>query len=142
MKLYLQKIDKNGHITDYGMVCDKLVTEGFANFVAGALAGSGSITDFNYHDTGTGTTEPAESDTALENATGMAKVAGSQSVAGTGNVYVTEATITYDADYTITEHGVFNAADLLMDRSTFSGKSVSSGDKLKFTYTYTVDYGG
>jgi len=141
-KLALERI-RGGRVEDFGVVSTKVVTENFAGHLADVLQGLVAVGSFKYHDSGTGLTAAAETDSVLENPLALARVVGTQEEGAAANVYRTIATVTYDGDYEITEHGVFNAATggILMDRSTFAAKTVANGDQLRFTYDYTIDYG-
>ncbi len=136
-------IRKNGEIIDLGVLCRKVVTDDFADLLIDIMQNLGvSINTFKYHDSGTGTTAAVAADSALEVPTGLAKVVGTQTEGASSKIYKTVGTITYDAEYAITEQGVFNSANVLLDRHTFSLIGVQSGDKIEFDYEFTCNSGG
>jgi hypothetical protein len=98
----------------------------------------------NYHDSGTGTTAAATSDTALQTATGNSRVAGTQSGGTSNNIYQTVATLAYTATAAITEWGLFTASTsgTLWDRKVFTAINVVNGDSIQFTYQLTCVAGG
>jgi len=132
----------DGAVEDLGIIATRVVTDAFVALIVDALMGTGSLTGFKYHQSGTGTTAESAADTDLELPV-ESRVAGTQAEYAP-NVYETVATITYSAAYTITEHGVFNAdtGGVLMDRSVFAGISVAAGDSIEFTYRITFNSGG
>jgi hypothetical protein len=134
----------DGRVEDLGVICRKKVTQAFVKRLANQLANNFAGADsFKYHDSGTGTTAESNADTGLETPTGLARVAGTQAdtSSGTTGNYRTVATITYNASYAITEHGVFNAstAGTLLDRSVFAAINVANGDSIQFTYDLTIN---
>jgi hypothetical protein len=108
-----------------------------------AAAGSADVTNFKYHDSGTGTGAEAIGDTALGTPTGDARVVGTQdnSVA---KQYKSVATLSYTTTLAITEHGLFSASTTgtLWDRTKFSAINVGSGDSIQFTYILSISDGG
>jgi len=105
--------------------------------------GSADITNFKYHDSGTGSTAEAIGQTGLITPTGDARVTGSQSGA-TSKTYVTVATLPYTTTLAIVEHGIFSASSTgtLWDRSLFSAVNVVNGDSIQFTYNLSLSDGG
>lgn len=127
-------IKANGQEYDLGIISKQLVvTVGLAAIQA-KLAGA--TTSFNKQRSGTGTTAPAASDTALETPTG-ANVT-SSSVTSAAAVFTAVATINYTTTLAITEHGMFNDTPTLIDRSTFSAINVVNGDAIVFTFNLTA----
>lgn len=124
-----------------------VVTTAFVNALASHLNNAGStISDFKYHDSGTGTTAAAIGDTDLQTPAGPATRATGSQGAST-NVYTTVGTISYTSTLAITEWGLFRdatrgAPDTLADRRVFSAINVVSGDSIQFTYTLTTNAGG
>lgn len=136
-------IRANGKIENLGVLARKKVTDAFVAYLVDSLQDSGTypMSDFKYHDSGTGTNAEDKTDTALQTPTGVARVSGSQAEGATANIYKTIATITYDGSYAVTEHGVFSAATsgTLMDRSVFSAINVNNNDSIQFTYELTCN---
>ncbi len=138
-------IRKDGTVVDYGVVCERVVTDAFVAALVDTLQSSvASFSDFKYHDSGTGTNVEAAADTVLQTPCGEARDVGTQIEGATANIYKSVATNTYGGTFAITEHGLFNnaAAGTLMDRSVFSAINVDSGDKIEFTYQLTCTSGG
>jgi hypothetical protein len=137
---------RNGKVIKKRRVLDKVVTNSFVNDIVDVLQGLvgplGTIDDYKYHGSGTGTTAEAAAQTGLITEVGT-RVTGTQ-VEGTANQYKSVATITYSDTHAITEHGLFNAstAGTLMDRTRFSAVNVISGDSIQFTFTITFQAGG
>lgn len=134
----------DGSVVDYGVVCRRVVTTAFVNFMVDQLQTETSVWgDFKYHDSGVGTTDPAVGDTAIETTDGESRATGSQTESA-ANVYRSVGTISYTTTKAITEHGLFNdsSAGTLMDRSEFAAINVVSGDSVQFTYDFTVTAGG
>jgi len=121
-----------------------LVTNVGVAYEAATFAGGASTSDFNYHDSGTGTTAAAVTDTALQTPTGNSRVAGTQSTPGSTNVYQTVATLSYTSSFAITEWGLFSASTsgTLWDHRVFSAYNVVSGNSIQFTYQVTFPSGG
>jgi len=144
-ELYGKLIKPNGEILNLGLLSTKYITDAFAEYYIDCLQGlETGIADFKYHDSGTGTTAEAVTQTTLITPTGVARVAGTQVEGSTAKVYQSVGTITYDGVYSITEWGLFNALtnSTLMDRAVFTAVSVTNGFKLQFTYNHTALSGG
>jgi hypothetical protein len=126
------------------IVVFSLVTNAGVAYEAAAFAGGSTVANFNYHDSGTGTTAAAVTDTALQTPTGQARVAGTQTTPGSTNEYQTVASITYTSSYAITEWGLFSASSsgTLWDHRVFSAINVVSGNAIQFTYQCTFPSGG
>lgn len=136
----------NGKAIHLGLISTKVVTTAGVNYMRddfNAAAGGADITNFKYHDSGTGTTAEAIGQTGLVTPTGDARVSGSQAGA-VSKTYVTVATLPYTTTLAITEHGVFSASTTgtLWDRSVFAALNVVNGDSIQFTYTLTLNDGG
>lgn len=103
-------------------------------------ASSARINAFNYHDSGTGTTAFANSQTALVLQAGPAtRATGTQSNPASGQ-YRSVGTISYTSALAITEWGVFSQAaqgGTMWERQTFAAVNVANGDSIQFTYTLT-----
>ena len=135
----------DGTVENLGIISTHEVTDDFVELIVDKLQGlAGDLDTFKYHDTGEGSTGEDPTDSALEIPCGDARDAGTQIEGDTANIYKSVATHTYAGAYTITEHGLFNAAaaGVLMDRSVFTGIGVAIGDKIEFTYQLTLTSGG
>ena len=125
----------DGTFIDFGVVSRRCITDAWVELLVDVMQGlSGDIATFKYHDWGEGTTEEDETDAALESPCGEAKDTGSQTEGSQANIYKSVATHTFAGTFTITEHGIFNADDVLLDRSTGFSKTVNVNDKLEATY--------
>lgn len=141
-------IKGNGKVRDLGVIARRVVTDAGVQFMAQDFnAGSKDITNFNFHDSGTGTNAEAVGDTDLQTAAGpTTRATGTQSNP-TNPTYRTVGTINYTTTLAITEHGIFNqaargAGTVLWDRSVFSAINVVNGDAIQFQYTLTITSGG
>lgn len=125
----------SGLVTDAGVA---YMVDDFDN-----AAGGADISNFNYHDAGTGTTAAAVGDTALVTAWGGARVTGTRSQP-TASQYRSVGTITFNNTFAITEWGFFSASSgpTLWDRRVFTAINVVNNDSIEFTYTLTVNSGG
>ena len=135
---------EEGRWYDLGLLSCKLVTDaGVAYMVDDFDTGAAGITDFNYHDSGTGVVAENVTDTGLGTPTAEARDSGTKSQP-IASQFRTVATHTYAGTFAVTEHGVFSAstAGTLWDRSVFSAINVISGDKIEFSYTLTITAGG
>ena len=136
---------------DYGVVSRKVITDNGAAAVVNAMRNTFELELFNYHGLGTGATAEAAANTALvtelttQYSTDNTRPTGAQS-APAANQYQTVATITVDANVSITEHGLFSQAaapgGTLWDRSVFTALALNSGDSIIATYIATVTSGG
>lgn len=140
---------ENGDKIDYGLLSERVVTDVGADKIAKAFNGAVGYTlsNFNYHGVGTGTTAEAAGDTAL--VTESTTVLNPDSTRATGTQsnpaskqYRSVGTVTFDGSAAITEHGIFSQAATgggdLLDRSVFSAINVASGDSIQFTYTLSI----
>lgn len=138
---------RNGMVMGKRKVLDKVVTNAFVADLVDVLQGKagplGTIGDYKYHASGTGTASEAASDTSLGAEVGS-RVVGTQEEGATANIYKSVATISYSGSYAITEHGLFNASSggTLMDRTTFPAINVVSGDSIQFSFQITFSSGG
>lgn len=143
--LSIKVMRRDGTIEDYGIVTYRAITDEHVAHIATALAGTTTrISDYDYHDAGTGTTAEAAGDTALVTPYGGSRASGTPSNPAS-NQYRSVGTISFSGSFAITEHGLFSAAsatDELLDRSVFSAINVVSGDSIQFTYTATYTSGG
>lgn len=141
-------IRKDGTRIDLGVLCYRNITNAFLAAVVDDLDnGAADISGYNFHGVGIGTTAEAASQTAL--VTESTTILTTDSVRATGTrsqptapQYRTVGTPAFDGSGAITEHAVFNDADVgegtMMDRSLFSAINVVSGDSIQFTYTLTL----
>ena len=143
--LSIRVIELSGKIIDYGVLSVKCVTTAFVNLLVDKLqGGAGDLDTFKYHDFGTGTTAEAIGDTAMETATGEAREVGTQVDGATANIYKSVATHVFAGDFTITEHGLFNAltVGVLMDRSILvTAVPITTGANIEATYQLTFTPG-
>lgn len=141
-RLYATKISFDGSTTDYGLVSTKVVTDAGVSAMVSAFRALFTISDFKYHASGTGVAAEAAANTALGTEVGT-RVAGTQVVGATANVYKTVATLTYGAAFAVTEHGLLSALTVgtLLDRSVFAAINVANGDSIEFTYELTLPSG-
>ncbi len=138
-------IRRDGTVEDLGLICTHAVTDAYVAQLVDTLQSSvATFSDYKYHDSGTGTAAEAAADTTLETPTGEARDVGTQIEGATANIYKSVATNTYAGSFAITEHGLFNASSggILMDRSVFTAITVTSGDRIEFTYQLTNTAGG
>jgi hypothetical protein len=141
----------HGHVYDLGVVSRKVITDAGAAAVVNAFRGTFTLSTFNFHGLGTGSTAEATSQTALvtelttQYSTDNTRPTGTQS-APAANQYQSVATITVDAAVSITEHGLFSQAGApggtLWDRSVFAALALNSGDSIISTYIATITSGG
>jgi hypothetical protein len=110
------------------------VVAGGRGIVSDRLKGTGTEPK-NVH-WGTGTTAPVDGDTGLEVPSAESKVVGTSSVQTTttaNDTYRVVGTLTSASTQTISEAGLFNDADDLFVRGTFTGIPLESGDSIQFT---------
>lgn len=131
-----------------------LVTIGGINAEAADFTASGGLAVFKFHDSGTGSTAPAQTDTTLQTQAGpTTRATGTntqtQSASGTGSttpaIVQSVGTINYVSTLAITEWGLFNQAaqgGTMFDHRTFSAINVVSGDAIQFTYSLSLPGGG
>jgi len=150
--LKLEVIDGfSGNINDYGVVSRKVITDAGAAAVVNAFRNTVELETFNFHGLGTGAGAEAVGNTTLttelttQYSTDNVRPTGVQS-APAANQYQSVATITVDANVSITEHGLFSQAatggGTLWDRSLFTALALNSGDSIIATYVATVTSGG
>lgn len=129
---------RNGVEIDRREVVNRKVTTAFVNFIVAQLQAETSIFgDFKYHDSGQGVVAESPGDVGLGSPCGIARVIGSQEEGAATYEYKSIGTITYDASYSVTEHGLFNASTgvTLMDRTLFASIGVDSTDQIEYTFT-------
>lgn len=150
-ELRLRKIGPDGTVTDYGVVCRRLVTTAGVAALASTFDNTTEPEVFKYHGFGTGSTAESAADTALvtelttQYAVSGTRPTGSQ--AHSTNTYTTVGTLSPSSTVTITEQGIFSVATggsgTLLDRSVFTGIALTGGaDSLQATYTLSLPSGG
>jgi hypothetical protein len=146
---------RKGHakyqVIDYGVVSRKVITDLGAAAIVNAFRNTFEIELFNFHGLGTGAAAEAAANTTLttelttQYSTDNVRPTGTQS-APAANQYQSVATITVDANVSITEHGLFSQAAVpggtLWDRSVFTALALNSGDSIIATYIATITAGG
>ena len=146
--LSAKQFDPDGNLKkDLGIVGVKSVTLEFAKLLADGLGAyaSSTLTTFNAHGQGDGSTAEGTGDVALANQRG-GRVVGSQTHGATSNIYRSLGTIAATASYTVIEHGLFDttgaASDRLMDRTVLASFVVATNDEVQWTYDLTIVTGG
>ena len=132
-----------------------LVTDAGLNWLANNFTGeTDDVSLLKFHDSGTGTTAAAQTDTALQTQAGPTTRATAtntvtQSASGTGSttpaIVQSVATIAYTTSLAITEWGLFSQAaqgGTMWDHRVFSAINVVSGDSIQFTYSLSIPGGG
>ena len=131
---------------DLGIICRRVVTTEFVNFLVDELqANQTRFNSFKHHGSGTSSVAEAVGDTVLGAETPETRAVGTQAEGASANIYRSVGTITYAAARAIVEHGLFSAAsvpDELLDRSVFAVINVATNDKIEFTYELTCTAGG
>lgn len=122
-----------------------LVTNGGADYLSQAMAAVAGFNAaaFNYHDSGTGTTTAAVTDTGLQTTAAMTRALGVQSNPA-GRQYRTVASQTFTGTFAITEWALFSAltGGTAFDHRIFAAINVVVNDAIQYTYTLTVNSGG
>jgi len=139
------KICKDGRTEDYGVLGRKVVTTAFVNFMVDQLqADTVEWGNFNFHDSGVGTTAENVADTDIETTDGESRATGTQVEGASANIYRSVGTISYTTTKAITEHVLASQSTggTAMDRTVFSAINVVNGDSIQFTYELTVSAGG
>lgn len=130
------------------LVSVREVTTAFAiRLVDGLMDSATTMSSFNQHKQGSGSTAETSADTALVTAQSGAQAAtggAAQTHGATSNIYRSVGTVTAATTYEIREHGVFNASTggVLLDRSVVTGISVNTDDVVTWTYELTINAGG
>jgi hypothetical protein len=148
-KLDVKVRKANGEWINYGTVDYRVVTTAFVTAMALALGTQASPGNLFYHALGSGSAAAAVGDTGMVTEltteyTGDVRATGTHTESA--GVYTTVATNTIDSGTpTVYEHGVMGAASgaaTLIDRHTFSGVPMASGDSFVSTYALTLTAGG
>jgi len=151
MHVHGPRSESPGRQDDYGVVSRKVITDAGAAAVVNAFRNTFEIELFNFHGLGTGGAAEAAANTTLttelttQYSTDNTRPTGTQS-APSANQYQSVATITVDANVSITEHGLFSQAaapgGTMWDRSLFTALALNSGDSIIATYIATITSGG
>jgi len=141
-RLFAKRIRPDGSSVDYGLVSTKAVTDAGVAAIVDAFQGLFTLSNFNWHAAGTGSTAESQTETALV-AEVETRESGTQGEGAGAHIYQTKATIDFTAARTIAEHGLFSAssAGTMLDRSQFADINVDNGDSIEFTYELTVPAG-
>lgn len=137
-----------GRLVRLGLLSTRVVTDtGVAFIVDDWDNDAQNITNFNFHDSGTGSTAEAASQTDLITPAGPTTRATGTKSQPSANILRSVGTITYTGTLAIVEHGLFNqstrgGSSVLWDRSVFSAINVVSSDSIQFTYEATLTAGG
>lgn len=142
-----------GHVTDYGVLSTRQVTDAGVAFLVDAFQNLTEVENFKFHGYGTGVGAEAAGNTALgtelttQYVSDNVRPTGSQTEGASANIYRSVGTLSPDSGGTIaiTEHGLFSAsaAGTLWDRSVFSAINLVAGaDSLQTTYDATFPSGG
>ena len=140
------KLIRNGKVIRRRNLGSGLVTDAGVAFMADDwVDASQEITNFNFHDSGTGVVAAAVGDTILGTQAGPATRATGTKTNPTAPAVRSVGTIAYTTTLAITEWGLFNQAaqgGTLWDRKVFAAINVVNGDSIQFTYTLTITSGG
>ncbi len=139
-------IKADGTRIELGALGKRVVTDaGVAFLVDDWDSGAQSITNMNFHDSGTSATAENASDTNLIAEAGPTTRATGTKSQPSANVLRSVGTIAYTGTLGIQEHGLFSTAarttDELWDRTVFSVINVVNGDSIQFTYDCTLTAG-
>lgn len=137
------RVFRDGKLVEDHDLGSGLVTTAGVNDMATDFGSGTNFLMYNQHDSGTGATAAAISDTALQTPTGGARVAGTRSNPASGQ-YRSVATISYGGSFAVTEWGLFKngAGAPLWDRRVFAAINVDTSTSIEFTYTLTINAGG
>lgn len=160
-ELTAKLIRANGSIKDLGILKESwwrrllrwvlnqkgyVITDAGVSFMATDwLDATKDITNFNFHDSGTGITAAAVGDTTLQTQAGPTTRATGTKSKPAANQLRSVGTISYTTTLAITEWGLFDQSaqgGSLWDRRVFAAKNVDNGDSIQFTYTVTMPAGG
>lgn len=133
---------------DLGCVGKRIVTTAFINYLRDDLAnaaGGADISNFRYHECGTGVVAESAADTALGTPCttvlnpSTTRAVGTQAN-GVSLTYSSVGTLTFSGVAAVTEHGLFNTTTVgvLMDRTVFAAVTTAAADSIQFTYTLTM----
>lgn len=140
-KLHVELFDKDGNLKEERHVENLMTNVGEAH-IADQLASSQDESAMSHMAIGTGTTNPASTDTQLANSIDRnALTSRTQGAGGDDNdiIYVGDWAAG-DGTGAITEAGIFNssASGTMLCRSTFATINKGASDTLKITWTVTI----
>jgi len=146
-ELHAVLIRADGTRIELGLLGKRVVTDaGVEHMVDDWDDGSGNISNFNFHDSGTSATAENQTDTNLIAEAGPTTRATGTKSQPAANQIRSVGTIAYTSTLAIVEHGLFSTAarttDLLWDRTVFSAINVENLDSIQYTYTLTITAGG
>jgi hypothetical protein len=131
---------------DYGVVSVREVTQAFTKRLVDCMCDSAvSISCFNQHKMGAGSTAETDTQTALVTAQeGSQSGNATQTHGASSSIYQSVGTLTAGSSYGCREHGVFNASTggVLLDRSVVTNIDLNTDDIVTWTYSLTVNAGG
>lgn len=139
-------IRADGTRIELGAIGKRVVTDAGVAFLVDDWAdGSQSITNMNFHDSGTSATAEDQTDTNLIAEAGPTTRATGTKSQPSANILRSIGTIAYTGTLAIVEHGLFSTAarttDEMWDRTVFAVINVVSGDSIQFTYDCTLTAG-
>lgn len=134
-------------VKDHNLGSGVVTDAGVAFMADDWVDASQEITNFNFHDSGTGIVAAAVGDTDLGTVAGPVTRATGTKTNPTAPTVRSVGTIAYTSTLAITEWGLFNqaargAGSFLWDRKVFAAINVVNGDSIQFTYTLTITSGG
>jgi len=129
-RLFARVFRADGSVENLGLIGMKVVTTVGVNYIVDTMQGTGDISTFDFHDSGTGNTAEAIGDTDLVTKVETGRQTGTPGEGASANIYQTVATISYTATRAVVEHGIFSATSggTLFDRTVFSAINVDNGD--------------
>lgn len=105
-----------------------------------------NISNYNFHDSGTGVTAAAIGDTDLGTPAGPTTRATGTKSKPSAIIIRSVGTINYTSTLNISEWGLFSTASRatveLWDRRVFTAVPVINGESIQFTYDLTINAGG
>lgn len=140
-----KRIRVDGTEEDLGILSTELINNSFlAALVSTMVTGTNLISDFRYHDCGSGTTAASASDTELEEAYDGIRHIGIMEISGANNtVFRSRGTIIFDEETDVSEHGLFNSpvkgSGLMLDRSVFVTPLIFEANE-GLALDYTVEF--
>jgi hypothetical protein len=131
---------------DYGVVSVREITQAFTKRLVDGLCDSAvSMSCFNQHKMGAGSTLETDTHTALiSGQEGSQSGNATQTHGASSSIYQSVGTITAGSAYGCREHGVFNASTggVLLDRSLVTNIDLNTDDIVTWTYSLTCNFGG
>jgi len=136
----------SGLTEDRGVVSVREVTQAFTKRLVDAMTDSAvSISCFNQHKMGAGSTAETDTDTALVTAQAGAQSGNATQVHGaSSSIYQSVGTLTAGSAYGCREHGLFSLSTggVLLDRSVVTNIDLAENDIVTWTYSLTCTPGG